>query len=337
MTGRGSGPAGRARRAGEFSVLPLESHAMKQAEGRRVFIQEVSVRDGFQIEPIFVPTPRKIDIVNRLSRTGLAKIEVTAFVSPKAIPALADAEIVMRGIDRVPGVVYAALVPNVRGCERALDCGVDEINLVMSASEGHGRANLRMSPEQSLAAFGDIVRAAAGTGVAINAALSTTFGCPFDGEVPPARVLGIVERYQELGIRSASLCDTTGMADPAQVERLCRDVRSRFPAMQLTAHFHNTRGMGLANVLAALDAGIDRLDASLGGLGGCPFAPGATGNICTEDLVHMLERMGYRTGVNLPKLLDIARELPDLVGHEIPGQVVKAGPSERRYPLPDRA
>jgi hydroxymethylglutaryl-CoA lyase len=308
---------------------------MKHAKNKRLYIQEVSVRDGFQIEPKFIPTDQKVALVNRLSRTGLAKIEVTSFVSPKAIPALADAEEVMRRIDRVPGVVYAVLVPNVRGCERALGVGVDELNLVMSASESHGKANLRMTPEQSLASFAEIVGVAKGTGVAINAGLSTAFGCPFDGDVPPSRVLGFVERYAEMGIGGVSLCDTTGMANPAQVEDLCQAVKSRFQEMQVTAHFHNTRGMGLANALAALEAGIDRFDASLGGLGGCPFAPGATGNVCTEDLVHMFDKMGYDTGVNLALLLEIARDLPAIVEHEVPGQVMKAGPSDRRYPVPE--
>ncbi|HVN36343.1 MAG TPA: hydroxymethylglutaryl-CoA lyase [Casimicrobiaceae bacterium] len=307
---------------------------MRKPEGTRLYIQEVSVRDGFQIEPKFIPTEQKIDLVNRLSRTGLAKIEVTSFVSPKAIPALADAEKVMTAIDRVPGVVYAALVPNARGCERALACGVDEINLVMSASDSHGRANLRMTPEQSLIAFAEIMKIAAGSKAAVNVALSTAFGCPFDGDVPVARVLDLVDRYRQMGIGGVSLCDTTGMANPAQVAELCEAVRARAPAMQITAHFHNTRGMGLANALAAIDVGIDRFDASLGGLGGCPFAPGATGNVCTEDLVHMFETMGYDTGVDLEKLLAVARDLPAIVEHDVPGQVMKAGPSDRRYPLP---
>ena len=311
---------------------------MNFAQGRRLHIQDVAVRDGFQIEPAFIPTERKIALIDRLSHTGLAKIEVTSFVSPKAIPALADAEAVMFGIERVPGVVYAALVPNARGCERALACGVDEINLVMSASDSHGRANLRMTPEQSLAGFADVVAcvrsSAQADRVAINVSLSTAFGCPFDGAVPPARVLEIVGRCEQLGIGGVTLCDTTGMANPAQVASLCAAVRARFPGLQITVHFHNTRGMGLANALAALYTGIDRYDASLGGLGGCPYAPGATGNVCTEDLVHMFAAMGLDTGVDLDRLLEAARGLPGIVGHEVPGQVMKAGPSDRRYSLP---
>jgi hydroxymethylglutaryl-CoA lyase len=306
---------------------------MQSANGKRVYIQEVSARDGFQMESIFVPTARKIDYIDRLSRTGLAKIEVTSFTSPKAMPALADAETVLSGITRVPGVEYSALVPNLRGCERALSSGVDEINLVMSASESHNQANLHMSCEQSLAQFEDIVRRAQGA-VHFNVSLSTAFGCPFDGHIEPSRIDELAAHLVRLGIDRVSLCDTTGIANPSQVERLFAATKARWPSLDFTAHFHNTRGMGLANVLAALQTGIDRFDASLGGLGGCPFAPGATGNVCTEDLVHMLEDMGYETGVDLDALLLIAADLPNLVGHEVPGQVLKAGRSTRLYPVP---
>jgi hydroxymethylglutaryl-CoA lyase len=307
---------------------------MRNAAGVRIYIQEVSVRDGFQIEPTFVPTQTKIALINRLSRTGLAKIEATALVSPKAIPMLADAEAVLQGIERRPGVRYAALVPNVRGCERALACRVDEINLVMSASQSHNRANLRMSCEQSLAQFAEVVRVAQASRVFVNASLSTAFGCPFDGEIAQGRVLDLVGQIAALGVQGLSLCDTTGMAHPAQVEQLCRAVIGQCPGLEITAHFHNTRGMGLANALAALEAGVVHFDASLGGLGGCPYAPGATGNVCTEDLVHMFQCMGCDTGVDLDALLAVARDLPEMVGHEVPGQVMKAGPSSRRYPLP---
>ena len=301
---------------------------------KRLYIQDVATRDGFQIEPAFVPTEDKIALIDRLSETGLAKIEVTSFTSPKAIPNLRDAEEVMRGIRRVPGVEYTVLVPNVKGCERALACEVDEINLVMSASDTHGLANLRMTPEQSLEQFKAIIEVTRGSPVFVNASLSTAFGCPFEGEVPPARVMALVQQLLDIGVQGVTLCDTTGMADPAQVERLCRDALRRWPEAVFTAHFHNTRGMGLANALAALNAGIDRFDASLGGLGGCPYAPGASGNICTEDLVHMFQRMGLDTGVDLDRLLQCAADLPQLVGHDVPGAVLKAGTSDRRYPKP---
>jgi hydroxymethylglutaryl-CoA lyase len=215
------------------------------------------------------------------------------------------------------------------GCERALGCCVDEINLVMSASQSHNRSNLGMSCEDSLAQFADVVRVV-GHRAAINASLSTAFGCPFEGDVPAERAIDLIERFAELGIARVTLCDTTGMAHPDQVASLCAEVRRRWPGLSFTAHFHNTRGMGLANALAALDAGIDRFDTSLGGLGGCPYAPGATGNVCTEDLVHMFEAIGCDTGVDLRSLLALARQIGDVVGHEVPGQLIKAGPSGRR-------
>ncbi len=291
----------------------------------RLFIQEVAVRDGFQIEPRFVPSEEKIAIIDALSRTGLAKIEATAFVSPKAVPNLRDAEQVMRGIRRVPGVIYSALVPNARGAERAVACGADELNLVLSASETHNQKNVNRSTAQSLQGFQDVLRVVAGTKVKVNGTVSTAFGCPFEGAIAPERVLQFVDRYLQLGFHGVTLADTTGMAHPLQVEALTATAVARVRGTELTLHFHNTRGMGLANVLAAIKAGATRFDASLGGLGGCPFAPGATGNICTEDLVHMLHAMGYDTVIDLDELLRIARRLPSVVGHEVPGQVAKAG------------
>ena len=191
-----------------------------------------------------------------------------------------------------------------------------------------------MTPEQSLVQFREIIEATRGSGVFINASLSTTFGCPFKGDVPERRIYELVQRLLEIGVQGITFCDTTGMADPAQVERICREVLSRWPDAVFTAHFHNTRGMGLANALAALNAGIDRFDASLGGLGGCPYAPGASGNICTEDLVHMFQRMGLETGVDLDRLLEAAERLPMLVGHDVPSAILKAGKADRRYPKP---
>ena len=297
-------------------------------------INEVAPRDGFQSEERFIPTEQKIALIDALTATGIARIEATSFVSPKAIPNLRDAADVVNAIQRREGVDVTVLVPNLKGAERALACGVDEINLVMSASNAHGRANLRMTPEESLTQFAAIIQAVRGSGVFINASLSTAFGCPFEGQVPEARVFTLIEQQLALGVEGITLCDTTGVANPAQVAALCRQVLERFPSVPFTLHFHNTRGMGLANALAAWQAGITRFDASLGGLGGCPFAPGATGNVCTEDLVHMFEQMGVATGVNLPALLDISATLPELIGHETPGQVVKAGSADRCYPIP---
>ena len=305
-----------------------------QGAGRRIHMQEVGTRDGLQMEQAFVPTEDKIALVDALSDAGLAKIEVTAFVSPSAIPALRDAEIVMREIARRPGVVYAALVPNVRGAERAIEARTDELNLVMSASETHNLANLRMTRAQSFASLAQVVATAQGAGVAVNVSLSCVFGCPMEGDVAEAEVFGWVQRFADLGVAGITLCDTTGMAHPAQVAALVAAARARWPGMVFTLHFHNTRGMGLANVLAAIDAGADRFDASLGGLGGCPYAPGASGNVCSEEVVHALALMGYDTGVDLAALLAAARRLPALIGHDIPGQLAKAGRRLDLHPVP---
>lgn len=283
------------------------------------------MRDGFQSEPAFVPTPAKIALINRLSNTGLAKIEVTSFVSPKAIPNLRDAEEVMRGIRRNPAVTYVALVPNERGAERALACEADEINLVMSIGEQHNLANMRMTCEQSLQQFRQVIALLKNMRLKINGTIATAFGCPFEGDIAPERVLWAAREYRAMGMHSLTLADTTGMAHPRQVAALASLVLTIFDADALTLHFHNTRGMGLANVMAGLNAGARRFDASLGGIGGCPFAPGATGNICTEDLVHMLESDGVNTGVDLDALIAIARDLPGVVGHEVPGQIIRAG------------
>ena len=305
-------------------------------DGRRVRLCEVGMRDGLQNEAAFVPTADKIDLVDALSQAGAAKIEVTAFVSAQAIPALRDAEVVMREIARRPGVVYSALVPNVRGAQRAIEAHTDELNLVMSASESHNLANLRMTREQSFAALSQVAALARDAGVAVNVSLSCCFGCPMEGEVPATTVLDWCERFvDELGAQGVTLCDTTGMAYPPQVVALVRDFRARWPAAALTVHFHDTRGLGLANLLAAIDAGADCFDASLGGLGGCPYAPGASGNVCSEDMVHALALMGYDTGVDLHALMNAAERLPALIGHDLPGQIVKAGRRLDLHPLPD--
>jgi hydroxymethylglutaryl-CoA lyase len=306
-------------------------------QAKRLYVNEVATRDGFQNEAAFIDTDDKIGLIDQLSACGYAKIEVTSFTSPKAIPALRDAETVMHGIQRAPGVVYTALVPNVRGAERALSCNVGEVNLVMSVSESHNRSNLRMTREQSFAQLSDVIEAVCSTGVAINVSLSTAMGCPMEGDVPAATVLEWMQRFAERGVNGFTLCDTTGMAHPAQVRALSARAREAFGALELTLHFHNTRGMALANTLAALDAGIVRFDASLGGLGGCPYAPGATGNVCTEELVHMLELDGYDTGVNLDAVLEAAARLPALVGHDVPSQILKAGRSTDLHPLPEAA
>ena len=301
----------------------------------RLIVQEVAPRDGLQIEPTWVETADKIALVDALSTAGFTRIEAGSFVSPKAIPALRDGEAVFTQIVRNPDVIYVALVPNLKGAERALAARADELNLVMSASETHNRANMRMSCDSSLHAFGDVVKLVRGAAITLNGTVATAFGCPFEGAIDEDRVCRIVDQYREMGMHGITLADTTGMANPRQVARLVARVLERVDAGALTLHFHNTRGLGLANVLAACDAGARRFDAALGGLGGCPFAPGASGNICTEDLVHMCGEMGIPTGIDLPKLIALSRGLPALLGHDVPGQVAKAGRNCDLHPAPD--
>jgi hydroxymethylglutaryl-CoA lyase len=298
---------------------------------QRLYIQEVVTRDGFQAESSFIPSADKIALINRLSQAGYAKIEVTSFTSPKAIPMLADAEEVMSKIERVPGVVYTVLIPNLKGAERALRVGVDEFNLVMSVSETHNQSNLRMSRADSATALGDVIRLAHDAKVAVNVSLSTSFGCPMSGMTPLSELMHWIDHFANEGVRGISICDTTGMANPQHVKEVCEQAQSKYPAMEWTLHFHNTRGMGLANALAAVEVGINRFDSSLGGLGGCPYAPGATGNVCTEELVHMFDLMGYNTNINLDLLLECSAQLRDLVGRALPSQLLLAGKVDRIY------
>lgn len=296
-----------------------------------VAINEVVLRDGFQNEPNFVPTEEKIRVANSLSRTGVRRIEVSSFVSPRAIPNLRDAEEVFKGIERAPGVIYTALVPNERGVQRAIECNVDEVNLVMSIGEKHNLRNLRMTCEQSLAQFKGIMGALAGTAISVNGTLATAFGCPFEGPQPVERVLWAIDTYLALGITGITIADTIGVANPRQVANLVALIRKHHEDLPLTIHLHNTRDMGLANAMAAVDEGVRSFDSALGGIGGCPYAPGATGNVCTEDLVHMLHRCGIDTGVDLEALIDLSDTLSDVLGHEVPGYVVKSGTSSRLY------
>jgi hydroxymethylglutaryl-CoA lyase len=307
---------------------------MSKGPDNRIVVQEVSPRDGLQIEPAWVETADKVELVDALSRAGFSRIEVSSFVSPKAVPALRDAAEVFARIVRRPGTIYVALVPNLKGAESALDAGADELNFVMSASETHNLANMGMTRDGSLAALARIAEAARGAPVTVNATVATAFGCPFEGNQPPEKISDIVARYLDLGVDGVTLADTTGMANPTQVENLVRRVLTQVPPDRLTLHFHNTRGLGLVNVLAARAAGGRRFDASLGGLGGCPFAPGASGNVCTEDLVNMCHEMGIETGLDLPALIELSRGLPRLVGHDSAGQVAKAGRACELHPIP---
>jgi hydroxymethylglutaryl-CoA lyase len=287
---------------------------------RQIRFNEVVTRDGFQNEPRFVPTATKVALIDALSECGFSKIEVTSFASPSAVPMLRDAPEVMARIKRFAGVRYTALVPNARGAERALEARCDELNFVTSATEAHNSANLRMSREDSFAELRNILRHV-GLGISINVSISCCFGCVFQGRVLPDEVFVWIARFAALGIREMTICDTVGIASPDQAASMARELKRQFSQLQFTFHFHDTRGMGLANVMASASEGINSFDGSLGGLGGCPYAPGATGNVCSEDTVHMLEAMGYNTGVDVERVATLARRLPTIVGHEVPGKI----------------
>ncbi|MCL0065844.1 hydroxymethylglutaryl-CoA lyase [Dehalococcoidia bacterium] len=292
---------------------------------KKAEIVEVGPRDGFQNEPVFIPTEQKIRILDQLSETGLRRIETTSFVHPKAIPQLANAAEVMAAIVRKERVRYMALIPNVKGIERALQAEVKEIDLVVSASESHNNNNLNMPIADSLQALREVARIALDNGMMIRGSIATAFGCPFEGWVPPQKVEEIVREYLAMGVYEIGLADTVGMANPLQVSQMVSRLREKFKGVEFCLHFHNTRGAGMANILAALDEGITIFDTSIGGLGGCPYAPGATGNIPTADVVHMLESMGIDTGIDLQKLVECAKMVQDLIGRELTGQVMKAG------------
>jgi hydroxymethylglutaryl-CoA lyase len=291
-------------------------------------LREVGPRDGLQNEDP-VPTEAKVALIDALSQTGVSRIEAVSFVHPKAIPQMADAAEVWAGIERNPSVRYSALVPNLVGAQRALDAGFTEIEVVVSASDTHNRKNVNRSTEESLddiARIIDLVHARAAT---VQAIVSTAWGCPYEGEVPVERVVSVASRAVRDGADGLSYGDTTGMATPSRVTRLVGETRSALPGVPLNLHFHNTRGTGLANVLSALQLGVSDFDASVGGLGGCPYAPGATGNIATEELVHMVEDMGVATGVDLDAMIGAAAEAERIVGRTLPSQVLRAGPRIR--------
>ena len=298
---------------------------------RKVTVTEVGPRDGFQIERDFIPTATKIALINQLLDAGVPIIEFSSFVSPRAVPQLADAAEVLAGIDRSRGTKLAALVLNAKGAERAAAAGVDQIRVFVSASETHNQKNVNRSIEESLAGFEDVMRIASQAGIPVEGAIATSFGCPFEGEVPVEQVGDIARRFRDLGMSGVGLGDTTGMATPPLVAERCRHLKEHVPELPIALHFHNTRGIGLVNVMTGLAEGIDIYEASFAGLGGCPFAAGATGNICTEDLVYMLHEMGIETGIDLDKLCGAARRAEQVIGRSLPGQVMKAGPRLRLH------
>jgi hydroxymethylglutaryl-CoA lyase len=301
------------------------SFAPSGPDDRFVLVTEVGTRDGFQSEKEFIPTEVKADLINRLIDAGVTSFEATSFVSPRAVPQLADASQVMDLIVRRPGVRLTALVPNARGAERAAAARVDMMASFISASETHCQANLNKSIDAAIADFEEFAPIAKQFGIALRGAVATAFGCPFEGDVPEANILKIVGAYMKAGARHISLGDTTGMATPPVVTRTVEAIRREYPEAIIALHFHNTRGIGLANVMNGLDLGIREYESSFGGLGGCPFAPGATGNICTEDLVYLLHECGYETGIDLDKLADVARRVQEVMCRPLPGQYMKSG------------
>ena len=301
-----------------------------------VSIREVGPRDGLQNEAP-VPTAAKVRLLDALSRTGVRRIEAVSFVHPKAIPQMADADEVWAAAEKAEGVRYSALVPNSRGAQRALAAGFRELEVVVSASDTHNRHNVNRSTDESLDDIGALIaaiRADSGAAAArptIEVIISTSFGCPYEGDVAPARVLSLVDRVVADGADRVAFGDTTGMATPRRVADLLDAVRGRHPDTPMLLHFHNTRGTALANILTALRYGITEYDASVGGLGGCPYAPGATGNVATEEVVHMLHDMGIGTGIDLDAMIEAARLAEGIVGRELPSGVLRAGPRIRDH------
>ncbi len=294
----------------------------------RISLREVGPRDGLQNEDP-VPTDAKVALIDQLSQTGVRRIEAVSFVHPKAIPQMADADDVWRQIRRAAAVRYSALVPNSRGATRALDAGFAELEAVVSASDTHNRKNVNRSTEESLDDIAIIIDQAHQAGATCQVIVSTAWGCPYEGEVPVQRTVAVASRAVADGADSVSFGDTTGMATPSRVQALVGAFRSRHPQTGVNLHFHNTRGTGLANVLTALELGVADFDASVGGLGGCPYAPGATGNIATEELIYMVEDMGVATGIDLAAMIEAAAAAERIVGRTLPSQVLRAGPRTR--------
>ena len=291
----------------------------------QITISEVGPRDGLQIQKKILSTADKLRLIGALAESGLTRIEVTGFVNPKVIPQFADAMEVATALPRRDGLSYAAFVPNRRGAERAVEAGIHELKCGVAASDSFNRLNVRMNTHEGMAALTEIAAVTKGTASRITGVVATAFGCPYDGPVAFDEVNRLFTHLEELGARLIYLADTTGMADPAIVQARVRELADRHPDTAVGLHLHNTRGLGIANALAGLECGVRHFEASIGGLGGCPFAPKAVGNICTEDFVHMCNRMNIDTGIDLDALLGAARLAQDILGQELPGMVLKAG------------
>jgi hydroxymethylglutaryl-CoA lyase len=293
-----------------------------------VRIREVGPRDGFQNEPETISTADKVRLIDMLSASGLKRIEITSFVRPDVIPQLSDAEEVLTAVQRREGVAFSVLIPNEQGLERALRLRerFDEVSVFLSASETHNRENVNRAIEESLVGLERTLATARDAGLRCEGVISVSFGCPYEGEVPPERVFAIAERLAAAGCEEVGFGDTTGMANPRQVREFFAAARDRLAGVELTAHFHNTRGQGLANVLAALEEGVESFESSFGELGGCPVPPGSTGNVSTEDVVSMLHEMGIETGIDLPHLIEASRAAQEVLGRPLGAHVLRAGP-----------
>ena len=302
---------------------------------KKVKVTEVGPRDGFQSEKTILKTEDKIDVINNLIDAGFPRIEVSSFVSPKAIPQLADAATILEKVKRNHETTLAALVPNDKGALRAVDAKLDEIVVFLSASESHNKKNVNRSVEDSLFGFKEIADIAGKNNIPIQGDIATAFGCPFEGNVSAKRLAEISKEYKMMGFKGVTLGDTTGMATPTVVTEAVNAIRDMVPDFDITLHFHNTRGIGLANVMTGLNLGITDYESCFGGMGGCPFAPNATGNICSEDLIYLLHEMGIETGINLEQLIIVAKKVETLVGHRLPGQVMRAGPRLLKYSMED--
>lgn len=296
---------------------------------RKVQICEVAPRDGFQNEHEWIPTEQKINIVRELANAGIQYIEITSFVHPKAIPQLKDAEVVVRRTADLKNIKFRALVPNVKGAQRAIDAGIKKMKLMLSATDSHSLANANCLVEEAIKGIEPIIQLAEKHKVEVGGSISVAFGCPYEGIVPVERLLTIIESYEKLGIKEVSLADTTGMANPKQVYEYLGVLKDAYPNMKYSMHFHNTRGMAFANVIASLLQNVTHFDSSVAGLGGCPYAPGATGNIATEDLVHSLHEMGIETGIHLDKIIEVASNIKKKLGHDGGSYMLKAGPNSK--------
>lgn len=291
----------------------------------RITLCEVGLRDGLQNEAHILKTSDKLALVNELILAGFKVIELGSFMSPKAVPQMADTDELFLNLKDIKDVEFRALVANKKGVERAINCGCQKVKLNVSASLGHNLANINMTPEESVAGFGESVNLAIENGLKVSGSISMPFGSPWEGEIGLEAIQNIVDAYLKVGISEISLSDASGMAVPNQVYSICSSMQEKYPEVKWWLHFHNTRGMAIANIIAAMQAGITSFDSSFGGLGGCPFVPGAAGNVSSEDVVHMMDEMGIATGINIVKAMDIARKVQLLVGHDTDSYVLKAG------------